>query len=55
MDLGSEERACFFPLAFAATGGIGPTATTETYLWEMEWITVAKFDVKLCFSLLLFA
>ena len=50
------KRACYSPLVFAATGGIGPAATTVSMLAEKWNISNSRclFWVKccLCFSLL---
>ena len=55
------ERACFSPLVFAATGGMGPTATTvfrklASMLAEKRSINYSKclfwLRCRLCFSLL---
>ena len=55
------ERACFSPLVFAATGGMGPTATTvlrklTSMLAEKRSINYSKrlfwLQCRLCFSLL---
>ena len=57
-------RACFSPLVFAATGGMGPTATTvfrkfASMLTEKCSINYSKclfwLRCRLCFSLLRFA
>ena len=38
------ERACFSPLVFAATGGMGPTATSV--FWKLASMLAEKWNVN---------
>ena len=42
---GEVERACFFPLVFSASGGMGPTATTVYK--KLASMLVDKWDIIL--------